>query len=140
MDLISQIHTSGGYLEKGEYVYCATFDRAEHIESLKKEVKYAKDAAGDTLLFCNVHSGVDAWSDDDTYTYLRDVGKFEKTIGVKLVHETHRQRVFGSPFKTRDILTKNESFTQMRLPFASEIKLNVSRAEQSRKRKTKKYS
>jgi hypothetical protein len=107
---VCQIHTAGGYInsDNGEYVYCGAYDVAVHQEDFKKQLKECKELL--TLVqndgFINVHAGVDAWSNDEVIQFLTFCfNEIEQTKCITVTFETHRQRIFGSPFQTRDLLS-----------------------------------
>ena len=52
----------------------------------------------------NSHSGCDSWNIDEARTFLRGALAIEEEVGVPIVHETHRRRLFWNPFNFRDIL------------------------------------
>jgi hypothetical protein len=73
----------------------------EHFDSMKSQV--------DTLLSMNaaqitIHSGQDAWSISDSMRFYALATDLEKTLSVRVGHETHRGRVFFNPWVTRDII------------------------------------
>jgi hypothetical protein len=107
---VCQIHTAGGYIndDNGEYVYCGAYDVEVHQEDFKKQLQECKELL--TLVqnggFINVHAGVDAWSNDEVIQFLTFCfNEIEQTTCITVTFETHRQRIFGSPFQTRDILS-----------------------------------
>ena len=107
---VCQIHTAGGYINSnnGEYVYCGAYDVAVHQQDFKKQLKECKELL--TLVqnggFINVHAGVDAWSNDEVIQFLHFcLNEIEQTTCITVTFETHRQRIFGSPFQTRDLLS-----------------------------------
>lgn len=108
---VTQIHTSGGYIDKnsGEYVYCGAYDVAVHQEDFKKQLRECKELLGlvNNGGFINVHAGVDAWSNEEVVQFLEFCfGEIERnTPDITVTFETHRQRIFGNPFQTRDLLS-----------------------------------
>jgi len=54
----------------------------------------------------NCHSGVDSWTFEESCDFFTRCVEFEKTLPVPVVHETHRRRVFYSPFVTLRLLKK----------------------------------
>lgn len=56
--------------------------------------------------FINVHAGMDCWSMGEAIDFLTFcLEEFQRSAdGITVTFETHRQRLFGSPFQTRDIL------------------------------------
>lgn len=107
---VTQIHTSGGYIdeEKGEYIYCGAYDVATHQEDFRKQLRECKEFLGlvNQGGFINVHAGVDAWSNDEVVEFLKfSFDEIDQTVpDITVTFETHRQRIFGSPFQTRDLL------------------------------------
>uniref|UniRef100_A0A7S4APE4 Xylose isomerase-like TIM barrel domain-containing protein n=1 Tax=Pseudo-nitzschia australis TaxID=44445 RepID=A0A7S4APE4_9STRA len=107
---VAQMHTSGGYLDQdsGEYVYCGAYDVAVHQEDFRKQLRECKELFGlvNRGGFINVHAGVDAWSNDEVIQFFefcfKEIGITAPDITVTF--ETHRQRIFGNPFQTRDLL------------------------------------
>jgi len=107
---VTQIHTSGGYIDEntGEYVYCGAYDVTAHEEDFKKQLRECKEFL--ELVnhggFVNVHAGVDAWSNDEVVQFLKFCfAEIEQTApDITVTFETHRQRIFGSPFQTRELL------------------------------------
>lgn len=107
---VTQIHTAGGYIDNDseEYVYCGAYDVAVHQEDFKKQLRECKELLDlvNQGGFVNVHAGLDAWSNDEVVRFLEFCfAEIEHTApGITVVFETHRQRIFGSPFQTRDLL------------------------------------
>jgi hypothetical protein len=107
--VVCQIHTAGGYLNEEEYVYCGAYDVETHQQDFAKQVVECRDLIHQVKMggFINVHAGVDAWSNDEVIQFLRFCFKniTENGLGdIEVVFETHRQRIFGNPFQTREIL------------------------------------
>lgn len=74
-----------------------------HLSSLREQAdQYLKHRP----LFFNVHGGSDAWSAAEAEDFYGAALEFERKIGVNIAHETHRQRYFGNPWTTRDLLQK----------------------------------
>jgi hypothetical protein len=107
---VTQIHTCGGYIDQdsGEYVYCGAYDVERHQEDFKKQLRECKELLDMVNQggFVNVHAGLDAWSNDEVVRFLDFCFKeIELTApDITIVFETHRQRIFGSPFQTRELL------------------------------------
>mmetsp|Transcript_1237 Transcript_1237/g.3144 ORF Transcript_1237/g.3144 Transcript_1237/m.3144 type:complete len:323 (-) Transcript_1237:483-1451(-) len=107
---VAQVHTAGGYIdqESGQYIYCGAYDVSAHQKDFKKQLRECKELMGlvNQGGFINVHAGVDAWSNDEVIQFLDSC--FEEieqnAPDVTVTFETHRQRIFGSPFQTRDLL------------------------------------
>lgn len=75
----------------------------EHLKSLQEQVH---ECLQHQPLFFNFHSGSDAWSLTEAEDFYGAALEFEKQIGAAISHETHRQRCFGNPWTTRDLLKK----------------------------------
>lgn len=75
----------------------------EHADDLRKKAESASKTFNDSLLFFNVHSGKDSFRRDDALRFFEAAAKVEADVGVKMVHETHRQRILHSPFVLRDL-------------------------------------
>ena len=75
----------------------------QHLDSLKEQVK---GCLKHEPLFFNAHSGSDTWSFAEAEDFYGEALEFERKTGVTIAHETHRQRYFGNPWATRDILKK----------------------------------
>lgn len=105
---VTQIHTAGGYIDNGEYIYCGSYDVKAHQDDFQKQLRECKDLLGRVKRggFVNVHAGVDAWSNDEVVQFLEFCfAEIEQTApDITVVFETHRQRIFGSPFQTRELL------------------------------------
>mmetsp|Transcript_36142 Transcript_36142/g.75962 ORF Transcript_36142/g.75962 Transcript_36142/m.75962 type:complete len:308 (-) Transcript_36142:83-1006(-) len=116
--VVCQIHTTGGYLDGGEYIYCGKYDVLEHKDDFKKQITECKDFIGQVKGggLINVHAGVDAWSKEEAIDFLEYCqNEIERTIpNITCTFETHRQRLFGSPFQTRDLL-KPGSLSKLKL-------------------------
>eukprot|EP00121_Abeoforma_whisleri_P004938 Awhi_evm2s4466 len=134
--VVCQIHTSGGYLDKtGEYIYCGSYDVESHKADFKKQLRECQDLINELShtkqSFVNVHAGVDAWSLQEAEDFLSfcleeieklvtspksDVNNTPMARKVPMVcFETHRQRLFGSPFQLRDILQRMPSTPKLYL-------------------------
>mmetsp|Transcript_36066 Transcript_36066/g.81036 ORF Transcript_36066/g.81036 Transcript_36066/m.81036 type:complete len:261 (+) Transcript_36066:456-1238(+) len=55
--------------------------------------------------FINVHAGVDAWCLDESIDFLQRASTIIDVCKYNVVIETHRQRLFHSPFTTRELLS-----------------------------------
>jgi sugar phosphate isomerase/epimerase len=122
--VVCQVHTAGGYLHKdsGEYIYCGAYDVAAHKQDFQKQLRECKEVihlvnAGG---FINVHAGVDAWSNEEALQFLNFCLKEIEQITpeITVTFETHRQRLFGSPFQTRDLLS---SLSQSKLKLNADL-------------------
>jgi len=108
--VVCQVHTCGGYLtEKYEYIYCEAYDVAKHKEDFKKQMRECYDLINEVTAggFINVHAGVDAWSNEEAITFLEFclTEIQNKFPNIPVTFETHRQRLFGNPFQTRELLS-----------------------------------
>ena len=103
LGLICQIHTTGGDIDAktGEYQYCTSSKLHAHLASF---VKLLTEAAALKPLFVNSHSGHDSWSKDTAVAFFKYALTMEASLGVTVVHETHRQRLLFSPYSTAEIL------------------------------------
>ena len=124
--VVCQIHTAGGYIDNGDYVYCGSYDVTSHKENFRKQLKECIELIGLVQKggFINVHAGVDAWSNEEAKEFLEFcLTEIQDTAPPDIVvtFETHRQRLFGNPFQTRDLL----SFLSSTLPISSKLKLNA---------------
>jgi hypothetical protein len=101
---IAQVHTAGGYIKDGNYVYCASPSVEEHTTSFRAQVLAALQL--DPVLI-NVHSGHDSWNSSTAISYFLQALAIEKEIAssIVIVHETHRQRLMFNPFQTLEILS-----------------------------------
>ena len=118
LSLICQIHTTGGDIDAktGNYVYLTSNKLHDHLASF---VKLVSEAAGLPLkpVLINSHSGHDSWgSGDKALAFFKQALKVEKALGVKIVHETHRQRLLYSPYTAAEVLA---------LPELKELKINA---------------
>ena len=75
---------------------------SDHVESFKKLVDSSINDWQTDLI--NVHSGVDSWTLEQSIEFFQRCQEIEKTLPVKVAHETHRQRAFYSPYQTMQIL------------------------------------
>ena len=110
LSLICQVHTTGGDIDPvtGEYVYCTSNKLHDHLGSF---VRLTAECAGLPLkpIMINSHSGHDSWgSGDKALAFLKQALKVEAALGVPIVHETHRQRLFYSPYTTAELLAMPE--------------------------------
>jgi len=106
--VVCQVHTSGGFLRDGEYIYCDSYNVAQHKKDFQNQLQECKELLSQVTAggFINVHAGVDAWSVDEAVEFLTFcLDEIERTTpNITVTFETHRQRLFGSPFQTREIL------------------------------------
>lgn len=76
-------------------------DVREHVRLLQADVARARELGAIKL---TVHGGSDAWSVSQAREFYADAVEIERQVGLTLVHETHRGRVFYNPWTTRDLL------------------------------------
>eukprot|EP00052_Salpingoeca_macrocollata_P033841 m.9731 g.9731 ORF g.9731 m.9731 type:complete len:308 (-) comp5631_c1_seq1:51-974(-) len=91
--MIGQIHTSGYPV--------ASRKVEEHLASLEEQLVLAKKM---DCIFVNSHSGSDSWSLEQSLQFFRAAEQLAEKHQIKLVHETHRQRILYNPWVTRDVL------------------------------------
>ena len=86
----------------------------EHLASF---TMLANEAAKMGAIAINAHSGVDGWSVDEARTYLRGALAVERSLSpsVPIFHETHRLRLFWSPFNLRDVLQGADDLADIKL-------------------------
>ncbi len=90
---VCQIHTCGYPI--------AAYDVDAHLASFRAMAAEAQEMGA---VLVNSHTGLDAWSLADATRFFRAQVQFERTLPFKVVHETHRRRVFFNPWITRDVL------------------------------------
>eukprot|EP00980_Cylindrotheca_fusiformis_P016161 scaffold4805_cov136-Cylindrotheca_fusiformis.AAC.16 len=119
LSVVCQIHTAGGFLKDGEYVYCGAYDVESHKNDFQKQLDECQELIGEVQHggFINVHAGLDAWPKEQAVAFLEfclaEIQKTSPTISVTF--ETHRQRLFGNPFQTRDLLSSSPSLAELKL-------------------------
>jgi hypothetical protein len=101
LKVICNIHTTGGYFQDQEYVYCSSFELETHLNSVKKEIELAMHA---NPVHINCHGGVDAWDHETMVKFLLGAIEIAKEANISISFETHRQRIFCNPFQTRSLL------------------------------------
>ena len=106
LKFVAQIHTAGGYIKDGQYIYCSSCTVEDHVESFRAQVSAA---LGMDPVMINVHSGHDSWRTSAAVCYFKQVLAVEKEIvsssATVVVHETHRQRLLFNPFQAIEILS-----------------------------------
>lgn len=109
LSMVCQVHTAGGYLKDGEYVYCGEYSLEAHKKDFAEQLLECATVIAQVKApgsFVNVHAGVDAWSRDEALDFLSfalpEVEKYASDFMVTF--ETHRQRLFGNPWQTRELL------------------------------------
>lgn len=101
LQIICQVHTTGGFFKDTEYVYCSSYELDHHLNSVRKEIDLAMHAKP---VLINCHGGVDAWEHETQVQFLLGAMEIAKEKGVAMTFETHRQRIFCNPFQTRSLL------------------------------------
>jgi len=103
--LVCQLHTCA-VVEGSEFKYQTSSKLEDHKQSFTELVEETSQiltrvkAGG----FLNSHSGSDRFRLDEAVDYLLHALEVEKRAGIKVTHETHRQRIFFNPFQTEDLL------------------------------------
>ena len=91
--LVCQIHTADEEKkELGEYIYCKSNKLHEHLASF---VALTSEAAQLKPVLINSHSGHDSWNATTALAFLKNALQIEAALGIPIVHETHRQRLFS---------------------------------------------
>ena len=103
LELLCQIHTTGGrFDEHGEFVYCSSNKLGDHVASFEE---LCSEAAELNPAIINSHSGHDSWgSDERAVSFLQCAIQVEEALNLPIVHETHRQRLFFSPYSSLPLL------------------------------------
>ena len=73
----------------------------DHVSSFERLISEAKEKGA---LFVNSHSGCDSWNIQEGRQYLLEALKIENDLGIEVMHETHRRRLFWNPWNYRDLL------------------------------------
>ena len=103
--------------DDGEYVYCGSDNVEEHKLDFKKQLLECQELLSEVEAggFINVHAGTDSWTLPQAIDFLtfcmEEIEKQQARAtdagagrAITVTFETHRQRLFGNPFQTRDIL------------------------------------
>jgi len=93
LEVVGQVHTCSYPI--------SSYKVSDHLDFFKTQVSAAKEWG---VVFVNSHSGIDAWSFEESIEFFKEALKFEKEQNIKIIHETHRSRILYNPFITRDIL------------------------------------
>lgn len=87
-----------------------------HLERYRQQLEQIYTAlphAKDQPVWINAHSGADRWSTREQVEFIAHATEIEKQIGCdRLSHETHRGRIFYSPWPTLELL---EAFPSLKL-------------------------
>jgi len=107
LELLCQIHTTGGKFDSNnDFLYCTSNKLADHSASFEE---LCQEAAELQPALINSHSGHDSWGSGDlAVSYLKNAIAVENNLDVPVVHETHRQRLFYSPYTTLPLLQHEE--------------------------------
>lgn len=76
---------------------------AEHLDSFRQQVEAARLVRP---LLINAHTGRDAWDEPEATRFYAEALRIEADAGIRVAHETHRGRVFYSPWTTRRMLER----------------------------------
>lgn len=116
--LIAQIHTTGGYILNGNYIYCLSTKVEDHVVSFRSEVLEALEMGA---IIINSHSGHDSWGIEKAVEYFRQTIEIELQLlvgsyaNVIIVHETHRQRLLYSPYQALEILSHHHIRNRLKI-------------------------
>jgi len=107
-------------------------------DEIEEQLQFAADHGAP---FANSHSGRDKWSFAEGCAYFRRALDAEQKVGIPIAHETHRHRLFYSPWSTAAYLRE---FPELRITadfshwcvvcesllddFEDELELAISRA------------
>ena len=105
LELIAQVHTSGGTFENGAYQYMTSRDLDVHTASLDALVEEAVEQGA---VMVNSHSGCDCWEVETIVKFLQHTAEAEERLGIVVAHETHRRRILHSPFQYRDVFLRSQ--------------------------------
>jgi sugar phosphate isomerase/epimerase len=84
LDLIAQVHPEGQTVEE----HLASFDSLIEISMTLDPI------------FINSQSGCDHWTLSDKNRFIEAALKREERLGIPIAHETHRSRIFYTPWDT----------------------------------------
>jgi len=90
LGIVAQIHSTGNTPE-------------EHVESLRKQLRHSVGMAPELV---NAHSGRDHFTSIENIGILRHTLDFARTLGLEIVHETHRSRATFSAPSTARLVTE----------------------------------
>jgi len=97
LQIVVQLHTDS--YEPGK----RSKDLEHHLNNFRNQAKKAKEFGA---IFCNSHSGYDGWNLQDKETFFQAALNIEQEIGIQILHETHRRRIFFNPWDTRHFVKK----------------------------------
>ena len=95
-----------------------SYEVQEHLASLRM---LAREAAMTGVALLNVHGGHDGWSLRDAVSYLTGALAIQDDTGVSITHETHRRRLFHSPWQTTAILEAMPATASSRLQLTADL-------------------
>ncbi len=81
----------------------------EHIASFEKQLVGARHFDPVKI---NCHSGIDAWSEEESNQFFSEALKIESKYKIPVAHETHRGRILYNPWTTFRLLNQ---FPELRL-------------------------
>lgn len=113
LELVAQLHTTS-VANKGwaGFRYNTSIAVKDHLDSLRELSLEAKKVGA---FMINSHSGCDSWSVEDSRVFLRGALAIEAEVGLPIVHETHRRRLFWNPFNFRDLLQGQEDLKAIKI-------------------------
>ena len=76
---------------------------AEHLTSYRRQLEGA--LAFEPVLV-NCHGGRDSFSEMEAEAFIGEALEFERSLGVRVAHETHRGRILYNPWVTDRLLAK----------------------------------
>ena len=75
----------------------------EHLESLRSQLEVCSDVSP---ILVNSHSGLDRWSAPEMEDFFSGALELEREFGIRLCHETHRQRCLCTPWTTARLIAQ----------------------------------
>lgn len=81
-----------------------------HVDALARQVEAAQELASThqvPIHFFNAHSGHDSFTEGAAVEYLEKCARLEQDLGVKIVHEIHRGRIFSNPWATARLVQRS---------------------------------
>lgn len=93
---IAQVHTMG-YPVQSRVVQ-------DHVDSFRTQLHGALQMAP---IMVNSHSGHDSWNISQANKFFQEALEIENGLGVRVCHETHRQRLLFNPWQADEIMQHN---------------------------------
>ena len=90
-----------------------TIDVDAHLATFSRKAREAKRAGAVQI---NVHSGHDSWTIGEASRFFQGALAVEKDLEITITHETHRGRIFYSPYQARELFE---------LPALENLKINA---------------